>query len=157
LCYGRLAAGNLAVQRTQYISITNKRSFVKLEFLEDISAGRGPSRVVSDNLVRLYHFTPEETAKLTALICKTLIETGEELNLAKVAFIKPMNCELVLTVTENEIGIVKHSGNFLTCGLTKESYQEMIEIMEHVGTGYNWLYEQSATDIDFLYSSGGTW
>jgi hypothetical protein len=130
---------------------------MKLEFLGDISEGGKFKSVISDNLVRLYDFTEEETDKLTGLINTVLIEKGEELNLAKVDFITAINCELTLTIADDYIGIARLSSSLFKGTFTKENYQEMIEMMEAVTHGHNWLDEYGPIGIDFLYSMGGTW
>ncbi len=130
---------------------------MKLDFLEDMTEGGKYKQVVSENLVRLYDFTPEETTRLIALIQKVVIEEQQELDLGNIEFITPVNCQLVLKVSDDETGITRQDSNVFVCHLPVASYQEMLPMMEAASEGHNWLYEQWISDIDFLYSPGGTW
>jgi hypothetical protein len=132
---------------------------MKLEYLDDISDGGKYKGVVSENLIRLYDFGQIETTKLVELIYQRLIVDKQDLDLTTVDFIEPINCHLTLQISSADKGIMKigRSGSFI-CELTEQSYITAIEYMKAAAdSGYNWLCDTSADDIDFLYSAGGTW
>jgi hypothetical protein len=131
---------------------------MKLEYLDDINDGGKFEGVVSDNLVRLYDFDDVQTRKLIKLILTNIITNKNELNLSQVDFIETINCTLILQLSATDIGISKSADpNNFVCSLTQESFNNMIQLMEKVTSGYNWLCDTSNDDIDFLYSKGGTW
>ena len=131
---------------------------MKLEYIHDLTAGGKYKDVVSENLVRLYHFDKIQTEKLTTLISKYIIGKKEKLNLSDIEFIESVNCQLTLQLSDTDIGILRTQKNdIFNCYLTKDTYLTAIEIMKTIDSGYNWLCDISKDDIDFLYSSGGTW
>lgn len=132
---------------------------MKIEFLDDISRGGQFGHVVSDRLVRLFDFDMVEVAKFQSII-RNLIENENSVAVDRLPFIKPINCSLTLSIHNENLGIVKTGEEQFDCRLTKESYEEMISLIqpfvEHESDGYQWLYDTIA-DIDFLFSPGGTW
>lgn len=131
---------------------------MKLEYLDDISDDVKYKDVVSENLIRLYDFNKKETTELADIIYKRLICDKETLDLSNLAFIVPLNCQLILQLATVDKGILKtDEPNIFICYLTEQAYLRAIEFMKGVDSGYNWLCDTSNDDIDFLYSAGGTW
>jgi hypothetical protein len=132
---------------------------MKIEFLDDISRGGHFKNVVSDRLVRLFDFDSNE-ANLFQQTIKKLIEDENEVHLDSLPFINPINCSLTLSIDNLDLGIAKSGRNEFECKLTKESYREMVLLIQpfadNESNGYQWLYDNMA-DIDFLFSPGGTW
>lgn len=131
---------------------------MRLEYLDDISDGGKYKDVLSENLVKLYDFEHTETIQLTELLYQQLIIARQSLKLATVNFIQSINCKLTLELSSEDKGILRtQNANEFVCKLTEPTWTKAIEYMKAVGNGYNWLCDTSKDDIDFLYSSGGTW
>ena len=135
---------------------------MKLEFLKDLSDGGKYKDVSSDNLIRLYDFNPKEAIQLQNLIKQLLDESIPEINLEKQSIIKSVNCQLKLVIHEDNNGINRLTSNKFICKMSKESYKQMIYLIEpftrEQKSGYQWLDEScSESDIDFLFSPGGSW
>ena len=93
------------------------------------------------------------------MIYQRLIVDKQDLDLMTVDFIEPINCHLTLQVSSTDKGVMKiNMPNYFACELTEQAYITVIEYMKAAAdSGYNWLCDTSADDIDFLYSPGGTW
>ena len=135
---------------------------MKLEFLKDLSDGGKYKDVSSDNLIRLYDFNPKEAIQLQNLIKQLLDESIPEINLEKQSIIESVNCQLKLVIHEDNNGINRLTSNKFICKMSKESYKQMIYLIEpftrEQKSGYQWLDEScSESDIDFLFSPGGSW
>ena len=133
---------------------------MKIEFLDDISKGGKCPQVVSNQLVRLYDFDTSQAAMLKEAIQKTEIEGKGEINLSSLEFIDPVNCNLNLRISKEDIGIMTQDKINFVCCLTIAGFKEMIYFLVPfcVGDadGYQWLYDLDCP-IDFLFSPGGTW
>src|SRR5689334_968915 len=117
---------------------------MKLEYLDDISENGKYKGVVSENLVRLFDFTTNETTGLTELIYQKLIVERQSLHLSSLSFIESVNCQLSLQVSPNDDGILKtDQQKVFTCNLTEQSFLTVIEYMKAVSSGYNWLCDTS--------------
>jgi len=132
---------------------------MKLEYLDDLSYSGKYKDVVSDNLIRLYDFRQNETADLVDLIYQRLIVDKQSLDLTTVDFIQSINCRVTLQLSSSDEGVIKtDKPDFFICKLTQQTYITAIDYMKAAAeSGYNWLCDTSKDDIDFLYSSGGTW
>jgi hypothetical protein len=110
-------------------------------------------------LIRLYNFKDEETKQLVNLVYQKLIVDKQSLDLTTVDFIQPINCQVTLTLSSSDEGVIRSGkANFFICKLTETAYLAAIEYMRATaGDGYTWLCDTSRDDIDFLYSAGGTW
>ena len=132
---------------------------MKIEFLDDVSNGGQFKDVVSDKLVRLFDFDSVEAGKFQETI-KSLIEGKNRIAVDRLSFIKRINCSLTLSVNDDDLGIIQTGREEFECRLTKDSYREMISLIQpfvdHELNGYQWLYDNMA-EIDFLFSPGGTW
>lgn len=133
---------------------------MKVEYLNNISEGGKYRQVVSDNLIRLYDFEPEQARQLQDILRKTIIEERRSLDLSSLEFIRPVNCNLVFQIAHvDEVITTTDNFNFV-CSLAVEDYEQMIANIEPFckpGTdGYQWLHESYGT-IDLLLSPGGTW
>lgn len=113
-----------------------------------------------DNIVRLYNFDRSQAEKLKKLITDTIISNGTDLNLSLVNFIQPRNCNLILRIADEDIGIVTSDNENFFCDLTTQSYIQMVSLLEpfcrRETNGYQWLYDIDS-QTDFLFSPGGTW
>ncbi len=133
---------------------------MKLEFLDDISDGRRFTGVVTDQLVRLFDFDRIQANKFRQEIQLTIIEEGQSLDLRKLEFIEPLNCNLTLRLANTSIGITTSDKTNFICDLTLSEYEDMVNLLKPFcvedNNGYQWLYDIN-TPIDFLFSPGGTW
>jgi hypothetical protein len=132
---------------------------MKLEYLDDLTgAGKYPW-ADPQNLIRLYDFEPAAVIALSDRL-QLLIDEGHELVLSSLAFIHPVDCDLVLRISSRNIGITTVDKKMFYCDLTVEAYQQMIVLLQPFlqqnPDGYQWLYELD-TAIDFLISKGGGW
>ena len=132
---------------------------MKLEYLNNISDGGKYKDVVAENLIRLYDFTKNETEALANHLQQSLLINKQHLNLYSIDFIEPLNCQLFFQLGSLDMGIKKtDKPNVFICELTESTFTNMIGLMKAVSdSGYNWLCDTSADNIDFLYSAGGTW
>jgi len=132
---------------------------MKLEFLDDISDGGRFSHVVSERLIRIYDFDPSEARDLKGAIENSLLKAKGELNFASLDFIEPVNCNVILRLSDRDEGLRTADNSRFDCNLTVEAYGDMIALIEpfcNGAEGYQWLYEVDCP-IDFLLSPGGTW
>jgi hypothetical protein len=133
---------------------------MKLEYLDDIRDGGRFTNVVSDKLIRLYDFDYIQAMQLRDAIQYYIIKEGKSLYLNELDFIIPMNCNLSLQLSNMDLGITTMDRINFYCDLTIFSYQEMIQLIEPFChndlDGYQWLYDVD-TEIDFLFSPGGSW
>lgn len=113
-----------------------------------------------DNTVRLYNFDRAQAEKFKQFIEQTILAKREELDLSTVDFIEPRNCNLILRIANEDLGIVKAGRKKFFCDLTIEGYERMISLLEpfckRETKGYQWLYDID-TETDFLFSPAGTW
>lgn len=137
---------------------------MKLEYLDDITDNGKYPWADPDKLIRLYDSDQKETQQLINLIRSTLINNKEPLDFSNVSFIKPINCNLIFEISQNDYGIDPPSlKNDFVCRLTIDTYRQMLGYMDAFSNeessldGYNWLYDPSENKIDLLFSPGGTW
>jgi len=136
---------------------------MKLEYLHDLTANGKFKDVVSENLIRLWDFSPQEAKQFQDLI-NDFVKNNyvTKLSLDQEEFIKSINCKLTLVKDEANNGINKLCEDEFICKLNNDGYKHMIELIKPFVNedcnGYQWLDEQATTgNIDFLFSPGGTW
>ena len=113
-----------------------------------------------DNIIRLYDFDRSQAEKFHQIVAQTIIKDKKQLDLATVDFIQERNCNLILRISNEDIGIIRTGKKKFFCDLTIEGYESMISLLEPFckkeTKGYQWLYDIDS-QTDFLYSPGGTW
>ena len=133
---------------------------MKLEFLKDTSQDGHYSDEVNEQLIRLYDFDSVEAKQFCLSIQDNLINKKQSLDFSSLDFIEPVNCNLILQLSETNEGINTIDNKNFICNLTIENYQEIIKLCEpfcqNKSRGFRWLYELDAP-IDFLFSPRGTW
>ena len=134
---------------------------MKIEFLDNISDGGKFTGVIADQLIRLFDFDTLQANKLRQKIQEIIIEKGERLDLSKLEFIETINCNLVLSISDVDTGILINNENNFICEITTDGYKNMVDLLEPFcikdsSNIYQWLYEID-TPIEFLFSSKGTW
>lgn len=113
-----------------------------------------------DSLVRIYDL---ERSLLDVFLGElaNLVETGCSVHLAQIGGIVQINCRVVLSVSAQDVGLVRSNDSELVCYLTSGSYQTMREriasyILIDRPESFQWLYDCDC-DIDFLLSQSGSW
>jgi hypothetical protein len=123
---------------------------MKLKFLENINE-------YDEHAVRLNDFDKTQAA-LFLEILKNLTKNEQSfINLSDYEFIEPVNCELILRVSETDEGIISEDNQHFFCDLTLEAYSEMIKLIEPFcikeTDAYRILYDLD-NPIDFIFSAG---
>jgi hypothetical protein len=123
---------------------------MKLKFLENINE-------FDEHAVRLNDFDKAQAA-LFLQILKDLIKSENAfVNLSEFGFIEPINCELILRVSETDEGITTEDYKHFFCDLTLEGYAEIIKLIEPFSIketdAYRILYDLD-NPIDFIFSAG---
>ncbi len=127
---------------------------MKLEFLDDATQDDA-----ADHVLRLYDFSAVEALGFQQAIHQTLLTEGKPLDLTKLDFIEPLNCKLVLYLSDMDKGITVVGNGEFVCELTTAGYETMVELVEPFCNGvygFQFLYE-IITPIDFLFSVDGAW
>lgn len=124
---------------------------MKLEFLDNINE-------YQDQVIRLFDFNKAEAILFRDEIRKTIIEQRSPLNINSLTFIEPINCKLILHISETDEGILTMDNKTFFCDLTIEGYENMIQLIEPFCTketkSFKMLYDLD-TQIDFLFSPYG--
>lgn len=126
---------------------------MELDYIDNINE-------FGESVVRLYNFTPAEAIKLRDLIQEAVIEQHQKLDLSKIDFIEPRNCNLILGPFKTDEGILPADQRTFYCALTVESFRKMITLLEPFCTkttqGHQYLYDLD-NPIDFLLAPVGSW
>lgn len=121
---------------------------MKLEFLDTINE-------YGDHIVKLYDFDKEEAVKFRQAIQETIINANKPLDLNSLDFIQPVNCKLILHISETDEGIFSIDNQTFFCDLTIEGYKEMLRLIEPYCNkntrSFQMLYDLD-TEIDLLFS-----
>jgi hypothetical protein len=126
---------------------------MQLDFIDKINE-------FGDNIVRLYDFDSSQANKFQQLIQQTILDDKKQLDLSAVDFIQERNCNLILRISDEDLGIVRSGRKKFFCDLTIEGYVHMVSLLnpfcKKETKGYQWLYDIDSS-TDFLFSPGGTW
>lgn len=121
---------------------------MKLEFLDTINE-------YGDHIVKLYDFDKEEAAKFRQAIQETIINANKPLDLNSLVFIEPINCKLILHISDTDEGVFSIDNKTFFCDLTIEGYKEMLRLIEPYCNkntrSFQMLYDLD-TEIDLLFS-----
>ncbi|MDP1747095.1 MAG: hypothetical protein Q8L90_16085, partial [Bacteroidota bacterium] len=96
---------------------------MKLEFLDSINE-------YGDHIVKLYDFDKEEASKFRQAIQETIINANRPLDLNSLDFIQPVNCKLILHISDTDEGVFSIDNKTFFCDLTIEGYKEMLRLIE---------------------------
>jgi len=123
---------------------------MKLKFLENINE-------YDEHAVRLNDFDKTQAAMFLQILIDLTKNAGQFINLSDYEFIEPINCELILRVSETDEGITTEDYQHFLCDLTLEGYAEMIKLIEPFcikeSDAYRILYDLD-NPIDFIFSAG---
>lgn len=121
---------------------------MKLEFLDSINE-------YGDHIVKLYDFNKEEAAEFRQAIQGTVIDANKPLDLNSLDFIQPVNCKLILHISDTDEGVFSIDNKTFFCDLTIEGYKEMLRLIEPYCNkntrSFQMLYDLD-TEIDLLFS-----
>lgn len=121
---------------------------MKLEFLDTINE-------YGDHIVKLYDFDKEEAVKFRQAIQETIIGANKPLDLNSLDFIQPVNCKLILHISDTDEGVFSIDNKTFFCDLTIEGYKEMLRLIEPYCNkntrSFQMLYDLD-TEIDLLFS-----
>ena len=133
---------------------------MKLEYLDNIRDGEKFPLAVPDRLLRLYDFDSFELSKIRHLIKRTLIDREGQLIISNLDFVLPVNCKLTFELSEHDSGIkLQETDERHFLGqFSRNTYINMLEIIDLPGDGFNWLYDPGGDgQIHLLLSKGGGW
>jgi len=123
---------------------------MKLKFLENINE-------YDEHAVRLNDFDKEQAAMFLQILKDLTTNQNAFINLSEYEFIEPINCELILRLSETDEGIITDDYQHFFCDLTLEGYVEMIKLIEPFcfkeTDAYRILYDLD-NPIDFIFSAG---
>lgn len=113
-----------------------------------------------ESIVRLYEFDRAEAELFQKAIQETLVLKKSELDVSSLQFIQARNCNLMLRIASEDIGITTSDKQNFICELTHLGYVQLVSTLEPFckkeTRGYQWLYDVDS-NIDFLFSPAGTW
>jgi hypothetical protein len=123
---------------------------MKLKFLENINE-------YDEHAVRLNDFDKAQAAMFLQILIDLTTNKDASVNLSEYEFIEPINCELILRVSETDEGITTEDYQHFLCDLTLEGYTEIIKLIEPFcikeTDAYRILYDLD-NPIDFIFSAG---
>jgi hypothetical protein len=123
---------------------------MKLKFLENINE-------YDEHAVRLNDFDKAQAALFLQILIDLTKNSQQFINLSDYEFIEPINCELILRVSETDEGITTEDYQHFFCDLTLEGYAEIIKMIEPFSIketdAYRILYDLD-NPIDFIFSAG---
>ena len=113
-----------------------------------------------ENVIRLYNFDKSQAIQFRDLIQEAIINKKQKLDLSKVDFIEPRNCNLILGIYESDEGILSADNVTFYCALTLAGFETMVRLLEPFCNketkGFGYLYDID-NPIDFLFSPAGSW
>ena len=124
---------------------------MKLDYIDDYNE-------LQENLVRLYNFDMAEAIKFRDLLIEVVILKKQKLDLSKVDFIEPRNCNLILGLFKTDEGILTKDNQTFFCILTLKGFENMVKLIEPFckkeSKGYQYLYDiDNPTDLLFCPSA----
>lgn len=126
---------------------------MELDFIPNINE-------YNEHVVRLYNFSKADAQRFRDLIETAIIRQKKALDLSKIDFIKPRNCNLIMGLFKTDEGIFTKDEKTFYCALKLESYCEMIRLIEpfcdNKENGYQYLYDVD-NPIDLLFAPAGVW
>lgn len=125
---------------------------MKLEFLNDINE-------YGDQVIRLYNFDKTEALRFQTAIKETIIKNNTPLDLNSLEFIEPINCKLILHISETDEGILSMDQKTFFCDLTINGYKNMVKLIEPFcikeTKSFTMLYDLD-TEVDFVFAPYGS-
>ena len=112
-----------------------------------------------DNIIRLYDFGMDLSIQFHQLLVDYLNSDKKELSLSEQAFIEARNCNLILRISDEDLGIDSDDGKTFYCDLTHSSFLKMADLIlpftKKESKGFQYLYDLD-NPTDFLFSPNGS-
>lgn len=96
---------------------------MKLDFIDELNE-------YGDQVIRLYNFDKTEALQFKIAIQKNIIENKTSLDLSTLDFIIPVNCRLIMHLSDEDDGILTVDNKLFFCDLTMAAYQNMVRLIE---------------------------
>lgn len=126
---------------------------MEIDYLDDINGH-------DQNIVRLYNFNKAEAILFRDLLKETIIKNKQKLDVSKVDFIEPRNCNLIFGLFQSDEGVLTKDNENFFCILTLEGFNKMIELIEPFckkeSKGYQYLYDID-NPIDLMFCPSATY
>lgn len=123
---------------------------MKLKFLKNINE-------YDEHAVRLNDFDKTQASMFLQILIDLIKNEKSVINLSDYEFIEPINCELILRLSETDEGITTEDYQHFFCDLTLDAYAEIIKLIEPFcikeTDAYRILYDLD-NPIDFIFSAG---
>jgi hypothetical protein len=123
---------------------------MKLKFLKNINE-------YDEHAIRLNDFDKTQAAMFLQILIELVSTEKPVINLSEYEFIEPVNCELILRISQTDEGITTDDNKHFFCDLTLEAFAEMIKLIEPFcikeTDAYRILYDLD-NPIDFIFSGG---
>ena len=132
---------------------------MKIDFLLDMTDGGKYPHADPVNLIRIFDFTVEEANLFAKAMDYNLLTLGSTLQVDKLDFVESIKCTLRFELSSEDLGmLLPDDHSTFICRLTRASYINILDIIDRVGDGFNWLYDpKKDEEVDILFSGGGTW
>ena len=126
---------------------------MELDYIENING-------LEENVVRLHNFDKAEAIKFRDLITDIIIHKKQKLDLSKVDFIEPRNCNLIFGLFKSDEGILTKDNETFFCILTLKGFINMVNLIEPFckkeSRSFQYLYDID-TPTDLLFSPTASW
>ena len=126
---------------------------MEIEYLKNVDPD-----IPNSSLIRILKFNKNQLDSLKEKLIK--LPKERTFLLEHFEFVKPINCSLLFSLYQNDLGIVKLKDNYFGCFMTIDSYIKMVKNIESYEKngmrGFIWLYDINC-DIDLLISQNGGW
>jgi hypothetical protein len=124
---------------------------MKLDYIDNYNE-------LQENLVRLYNFDKAEAIKFRDLLTEVVILKKQKLDLSKVDFIEPVNCNLIFGLFKTDEGILTKDNQTFFCILTLKGFENMVQLIEPFCNketrSHQYLYDiDNPTDLLFCPSA----
>lgn len=126
---------------------------MELDYIENVNG-------LGENVVRLYNFDKAEAIKFKAVIKDTIIDKKQRLDLSKIDFIEPRNCNLIMGLFRSDEGILSEDNQTFYCVLTLDGFINLLKLIEPFcqkeSRGFQYLYDID-NPTDLLFSPSASW
>ena len=126
---------------------------LELDFHENVNE-------YDDGMVRLYNTNQEESKLLYDIILEVILKKNQRLNFAEIPFVQPRNCNLIMGMYKEDVGILTQDNETFFCMLTRRGIEKLLNQLEPFcekeTSAHQYLYDID-TPIEFLYAPAGIW
>ena len=126
---------------------------MELDYIDNVNG-------LGENVVRLYNFNKAEAIQFRDLIKDTIIGKKQKLDLSKVDFITPRNCQLIFGLFKSDEGILTKDKQTFFCILTLDGFRNMVKLIDPFckkeSRGFQYLYDID-NPTDLLFSPTASW